>query len=123
MKEKAIIIIFIIIFIITIPCITKAFSLDGIASGADDFLNMGGNTNTIIDEEIVGDISDILYNTLLGIAMVAAVIIGMILGIKYMTAGSEEKAKTKETLGPYFISCIVVFAAFTIWKLIVNILQ
>ena len=39
-----------------------------------------------------------------------------------MTDSAAEKAKTKEMLIPYIAGCIVVFGAFGIWKLVVNLL-
>ena len=35
----------------------------------------------------------------------------------------NERAKVKEVLIPYIAGCIVIFGAFTIWKIIVTILQ
>ena len=35
----------------------------------------------------------------------------------------EEKAEIKTMLIPYIIGCVVVFGAFTIWKIVVDILQ
>ena len=67
--------------------------------------------------------SDLLYNTLFIIAIVVAVIIGMIIAIQFMTASASEKAKVKETLVPYVAGCIVIFGAFGIWKLIVELLS
>ena len=83
----------------------------------------GENTNAPIDQQQLKSTSDTIYNILLGIAMAVSVAVGVILGIKYMMAGSEEKAQVKETLGPYIISLIVVFGAFAIWKIVVTILQ
>ena len=55
--------------------------------------------------------------------MVIAVIVGIILGIKYMMASSEDKAQIKETLIPYVVSCVIMFGAFTIWKIVITIIQ
>ena len=66
---------------------------------------------------------DVLYNIFLGVGMVIAVIVGIILGIQFMTSGSEEKAKIKESLIGYVIGCIVVFGAFGIWKLAIMIIS
>ena len=52
-----------------------------------------------------------------------AVIIGMVIGIQFMTASVEEKAKIKESLVPYVVGCVVVFGAFGIWKLAVTVLS
>ncbi len=55
--------------------------------------------------------------------MVVAVIVGLIIGIRFMTGGIEEKAKIKELLVPYVAGCIVIFGAFGIWSLVVNVLM
>ena len=38
-----------------------------------------------------------------------------------MTAETESKAKIKESLMAYFIGCVVIFGAFTIWRIVVTI--
>lgn len=115
------------LFLIAIyPTNVQALSIDDIFTGADDFLTKGGGqagVSTTIDDTALSDTSDFLYNVLLGVSMIVAVIVGMVLGIKYMTATSEDKADIKQTLPAYVISCVVVFGAFTIWKIIVNIIQ
>ncbi len=116
-------ILFLIIAILWIyPCNAKALSIDGIMSGADDFLAKG-NTTSVISTSALGETSDFIHNMLLGVCMVIAVVVGLILGIKYMTATSEDKAGIKETLVPYVVACAITFGAFTIWKLVINIIQ
>ena len=51
-----------------------------------------------------------------------SVIIGLVLAIKFILAGIEEKAEVKKMLGVYVISCVVIFGSFGIWKLVLNIL-
>ena len=52
---------------------------------------------------------------------IIAVLVGAVLGIKIMVATVEEKAKIKELMVPYIVGCIVMFSAFTIWKVVVTI--
>lgn len=115
------------IFLIAVyPTNVQALSIDDIFTGADDFLNKGGGqagVSTTIDDTALSNTSDFLYNVLLGISMIIAVIVGMVLGIKYMLATSEEKADIKQTLPAYIVSCVVVFGAFSIWKLVINMIQ
>lgn len=115
------------LFLIVIyPTSVQALSIDGIFTGADNFLDIGGGqsgVNTTIDDTALSNTSDFLYNVLLGISMIIAVIVGMVLGIKYMIATSEEKADIKQTLPAYIVACVVVFGAFTIWKLVINMIQ
>lgn len=98
-----------------------AGTVDSVIQGAQDFLDKGNDAT--IDEGKLSNVSDFIFNLLLAIAMIVAVIVGMVLGIQFMTASIDEKAKIKETLVPYVVSCIVVFGAFGIWKLAVTILS
>ena len=63
-------------------------------------------------------------NTVLGIvsmaASVLAVIVLIVLGVKYMMGSAEEKAEYKKTLLPYFIGAIFVFGAGAITTVIFN---
>ncbi len=99
----------------------KEKSPDEIIKDADGFLNKG--TNKEIDEKSLKNTSNTVYNILLGIAIVLAIIIGACLGITFMLAGSAGKAKVKEALIPYAVGCFVAFGAFGIWKLVVTILN
>lgn len=95
-------------------------SLDGVMKGAEDFLAQGSKTP--VDEGELKQTSNLIYNILLGMALIIAVVVGTIIGIKFMVASVDEKAKIKEQLVPYVAGCIVVFGAFGIWKLVITIL-
>lgn len=129
-------IIFVIIIILcTFSLITpKTYAEDGdrhtiggIITGADKFIDAGkddsGTGVTGIPEENIQNMSNLLYNILFVIGIVVAVIVGITIGIKFITGSVAEKAKIKETLIPYIIGCVVLFGAFTIWKIVVTILQ
>ena len=95
-----------------------------IFTGADEFIQAGVNDNhTTIDDSALEEMSDSIYNLLLIIAIVVAVIVGLVIGIQFMTGSVAQKAKIKETLIPYIAGCIVIFGAFGIWKLVVEILS
>lgn len=92
--------------------------------GADDFIQDGVNdTNPTIDENNLVEMSDMLYNAFLIIGIIIVVIIGLVIGIKFMTGSASEKADVKKTLIPYIAGCVVIFGAFTIWKLVVDLLS
>ena len=61
---------------------------------------------------------------ILGVIQVVGVSIGVIMltviGIKYMTASVEEKAKVKEQLIPYFIGAILLFGGSGLMGVIAN---
>lgn len=104
--------------------VSNTVSIDGFMGDAKNFIKDGEKEGeTVFDKTGLKSISDVVYNTLLAVGMVAAVAVGIFLGIKIMMASTEEQATYKEMLIPYFIGCIVIFGAFGIWKIVVNILQ
>ena len=76
---------------------------------------------TAIDDTDIKKFSDIVYNVVLSIGMIIAVIVGSILGIQYMYSSVEERAKSKQNLVVYFIGCVVLLGAFGIWKIVIEI--
>ncbi len=96
--------------------------LSQIISGGDEFMEKGSTSSGIIfDKEKMKNTSNTIANILIAIGTVIAVIVSSILGIKFMIGSVEEKAQIKEALVPFIIGCIVIFGAFTIWKIFVNI--
>ena len=123
--SKKIIIIMIIFQTIFIPISNAAFWEDIIDTGGN-FISTGNNiekTNSSVnDAELQSTIKDI-YNALLALGVVFSVIVGAVLGIKYMIGSVDEQAKTKELLFPYITGCIVIFGAFGIWRIVINVLS
>lgn len=91
---------------------------------ADSFISTGeGKANGIITTEKMHELSNTIYNILLVIAIIIAVLLGTILGLKFIMEGVEGKAEVQKALVPYVVGCIVSFGAFTIWKIVVIVLQ
>lgn len=123
---KKIIIVIIIFQNLFIPISNAAFWDDVIDSG-DDFINKGTSEildeTTEVDQSKLDDTVDKVYNALLTLGIILSVLIGAILGIKFMTGSVEEQAKIKELLMPYVTGCIVTFGAFGIWKILMVVLS
>ena len=126
MRKKIFYIFIIILILITFFSTTmvQASSLSDIISGADDFVESGkdGSSTTITGSDL-NDTSNFIYNTLLIIGVCVAVLIGTILGIQFITGSVEQKVKVKESLIPFVVGCVVIFSAFRIWKLVIEILN
>lgn len=99
---------------------TSEQSLDDMVSDADTFTKKG---TLKYNPDTLQNFSKTFYNIMLTIGIFVAVIIGGILGIKFMVSGLEEKAEVKKMLLIYLIGCIVIFGGFAIWKLVVDIMQ
>ena len=65
-----------------------------------------------------------IVGTILGFVQVIgsaiAVIMIVVLGIKYMVGSAEEKAEYKKTMIPYLVGAICIFAASTIANVVYN---
>lgn len=76
---------------------------------------------TEMEKNMKKDLNSI-FNLLLAIGTALTVIVGAVLGISYIMASAEDKAKIKEKMIPYIVGSIVIFGAYTIWFLVVTIL-
>ena len=73
------------------------------ATGTTEIQNFGGNIMGVIN--VVG--------------VVVAVVVLMVIGIKYMMGSAEEKAEYKKTMIPYLVGAILIFGASAITKVVV----
>lgn len=99
---------------------TSASSLDDMISDADAFAKQG---KIQYEEGELKKFSTILFNSFLAVGVAVALVVGIIIGSKYMMGSIEEKAQYKEMLVPYVVGCFVIFGAFGIWKLVIVILE
>jgi len=88
-----------------------------------DFIREGEEANSPIALSSMQDLSSTVYNILLILGVILAAVVGAILGIKFMTGSIEEQVDVKKALVPYVAGCVVIFGAFTIWKIVVTIIQ
>ena len=108
---KAVALAIMVVSILTLSCslfesnaapaagVSSPSSLTGKAvSGTEKITDLGNQAITIIS--IVGS--------------VVAVIVLIVLGLKYMMGSTEEKAEYKKTLMPYVIGAVLIFAASVI---------
>lgn len=75
--------------------------------------------DSTINDTKLQETSKFLFKLSLAIAIIVMFFVGTILGIKFMLASAEDKAKVKESLVPYILGCIVIFGAFSIWEIVV----
>lgn len=120
--EKNLLKIFKILMIVLM--ITFCFSNVVLAAGATT-----GSGEVVTPDQIVAadvDVSGItnfgkqIVAILQTVGTVVAVVILIILGIRYMMGSAEEKADYKKTMIPYVIGAILIFAASTIANIVYN---
>ena len=75
------------------------------AEGTEGIMNVGGNIVSIV--------------TTIGI--IVAVVVLLVLGIKYMMGSASEKAEYKKTMIPYLVGALLIFGASAIAKAVIAI--
>lgn len=128
-----ILVIIVILQIIILPTYSNAASFwQEIFSSGDQFIQNGKNqaiTNnaqtggTMLKDEEIRDANSDIFNALLSVGIVLTVLVGGVLGVKFMLASAEDKAKIKESMIPYVIGCVIIYGAFGIWKIVITILN
>ena len=100
--------------------------LEQAMTDADDFIADGKSSDSSTEklnlQNFQTQFGDI-YNIILQIGVGLAVIVGVILGIKFILSSVEGKPEVKKMLITYVVSCAVIFGSFGIWKIVVTILQ
>lgn len=99
----------------------KEITVDRTIENADNF-EQAGEAVKSADKRLSKTVKS-LYNILLAVAIVVAVIIGTYLSIKLIMSSVEGKAKIKEMFVPYVIGCVVAFGAFGIWSMVMSVLN
>ena len=92
---------------------TNAMAMDpgSIAEGLTGTQSPAQENVTTIGNQIIGIITTI--------GVVVAVIVLLVLGIKYMMGSASEKAEYKKTMIPYLVGAILIFGASAITKVVV----
>lgn len=121
-KSFCILILLISILLISSSNISYA-SIQDIKNGANIFMDSSSDDKQIFNETNQENAVTSFYWLFLGIGFALVVIIGVILGIQFITNGVEGKAKVKEKLIPYAIGSIVIFGAFGIWAIVLKVTQ
>ena len=77
-------------------------------------------TTSDAQEDITG-IGNQIIGIITTVGVVVAVVILLVLGIKYMMGSASEKAEYKKTMIPYLVGAILIFGASAITQVVVNI--
>ena len=75
----------------------------------------GSNTNTSGIQNVGANIVSIITT----IGIIVAVVVLLILGIKYMMGSASEKAEYKKTMIPYLVGAVLIFGASAIAKAVI----
>ncbi len=117
LKMLTIILIIAMVFSVTIGTISMASSSDS-AEVVGELFN-GGSADTSGIKGFGANVVDIITT----IAIIVAVVVLLVLGIKYMMGSAAEKAEYKKTMIPYLIGAVLVFGAAAIAKAVITMSQ
>lgn len=99
--------------IVAVLCIVLAIVMISVSS----FATVTPSSFTAQNPSNVSAITDLggkIIGVVRTVGVLVAVVILLILGIKYMMGSAEEKADYKKSMIPYIVGAILVFAASTI---------
>lgn len=114
-KILAIIVILAIALMIFMGTTTNAVDSEGVITT----ITGGGSVDTGEVQSFGANIVDIITT----IGIIVAVIVLLVLGIKYMMGSASEKAEYKKTMIPYLIGAILIFGASAIAKAVVTMAE
>ena len=89
---------------------------DNQTSVVDNLFNQQSNGTTGITT-----VGGQIVNMITTIGIIVAVIVLLILGIKYMMGSASEKAEYKKTMIPYLVGAVLIFGASAIAKAVISI--
>lgn len=106
------------IMLLVLMLLIMATTIVNAADLSDTITNVGegsysGSDITNVGKKVVGIIQVI--------GVVVAVIVILVIGIKYLIGSAEQKAEYKKTMIPYIVGAVLVFAGSTIVNVIYNI--
>ena len=94
---------------------TYAFAIDaeGIAGQLTGTATPASDSVTNVGNQIIGIITTV--------GVVVAVIVLLVLGIKYMMGSASEKAEYKKTMIPYIVGAVLIFAGTSLVRVIYSL--
>ena len=87
------------------------------STGTVDTLFSGGSADTTSITGVGANIVSIITT----IGIIVAVVVLLVLGIKYMMGSASEKAEYKKTMIPYLIGALLIFGASAIAKAVIAV--
>ena len=95
-------------------------SISNVVLAANSTVDLSGKIDEIAkgDSSVTTDkltnIGQTIVTIMQVVGIVVAVVVLLILGIKYMMGSAEEKAEYKKTMIPYLVGAVLIFASTTI---------
>ncbi len=122
--KKIIIISAMIIFAIMVlkqNVYASGLSGSSIWSKAQGFISKGGQGK--ISQSGAEQDLQAIGNILFGIAILVLLVVGSIMGVKFMISGADERANMKQKLVWYVVSAVLIFSAAGVFNIVYNVIK
>ena len=112
--------------LLMVTLLTVMLSNVVMASGKTSGMNAGSIASSLTGtttpaQSSVTNIGNQIIGIITTVGVVVAVVVLLVLGIKYMMGSASEKAEYKKTMIPYLVGAILIFGASAITKVVVSI--
>lgn len=114
-KQMKIISVLLIIMTLVGVLGTVSLATTDLSGKIDDIAK--GKPGGIQDQKIL-DLGKSIVTIMQTVGIVVAVVVLLVLGIKYMMGSAEEKAEYKKTMIPYVVGAVLIFASTTIVNIV-----
>ena len=117
MKKQVKIISIVLVIMMALMAVSNVvLAAPNLSADIKDMANGSGNK----PQEVL-NLGKTIVTIMQTVGIVVAVVVLLILGIKYMMGSAEEKAEYKKTMIPYLVGAILIFASTTIVNVVYNI--
>ncbi len=116
MKKQVKIISVLLIVVMALTMVSTSVFATDMSTTIKDMANGSGKQPT----EVV-NLGKTIVTIMQTVGIVVAVVVLLVIGIKYMIGSAEEKAEYKKTMIPYIIGAILLFASTTIVGVVYNL--
>ena len=106
------------IILIVVLMLLFAFNTYAMAMNPGDIADQLTGTQTPATDSVT-NIGNQIIGIITTIGVVVAVVVLLVLGIKYMMGSASEKAEYKKTMIPYLVGAVLIFGASAITKVVV----
>lgn len=112
---KILTVILLVAVMMMIPTTIVRAGEDSGSAAAVDGLFQGGSADTTGISNVGANIVSIITT----VGIIVAVVVLLVLGIKYMMGSAAEKAEYKKTMIPYLVGAVLIFGASAIAKAVI----
>ncbi|MBO5479181.1 MAG: TrbC/VirB2 family protein [Clostridia bacterium] len=100
--------------IVVALCVVLAIVMISVSSFASGITPSSFTAGTVSNTTGIINLGNQIIGVVRTVGVLVAVVILLILGIKYMMGSAEEKADYKKSMIPYIVGAVLIFAASTI---------